>query len=71
MSGAFKDRKKFKTIHGKQMAYIEEGSGDPIVFLHGNPTSSYLWRNVMPHLRRAREAHRAGPHRYGRLGEAR
>ena len=50
MSGAFKDRKKFKTIHGKRMAYIEEGSGDPIVFLHGNPTSSYLWRNVMPHL---------------------
>ena len=32
------------------MAYIEVGSGDPIVFLHGNPTSSYLWRNVMPHL---------------------
>lgn len=32
------------------MAYIEEGEGDPIVFLHGNPTSSYLWRNVMPHL---------------------
>lgn len=50
MSGAFKDRKKFKNIHGKRMAYIEEGSGDPIVFLHGNPTSSYLWRNVMPHL---------------------
>jgi len=50
MAAAFKDRKKFKAIHGKQMAYIEEGSGDPIVFLHGNPTSSYLWRNVMPHL---------------------
>lgn len=50
MSGAFEDRKKFKTIHGKRMAYIEEGSGNPIVFLHGNPTSSYLWRNVMPHL---------------------
>jgi haloalkane dehalogenase len=32
------------------MAYVEMGSGDPIVFLHGNPTSSYLWRNVMPHL---------------------
>jgi haloalkane dehalogenase len=32
------------------MAYVEEGAGDPIVFLHGNPTSSYLWRNVMPHL---------------------
>jgi haloalkane dehalogenase len=32
------------------MAYVEEGEGDPIVLLHGNPTSSYLWRNVMPHL---------------------
>jgi haloalkane dehalogenase len=32
------------------MAYVEVGEGDPIVFLHGNPTSSYLWRNVMPHL---------------------
>jgi haloalkane dehalogenase len=32
------------------MAYVEEGEGPPIVFLHGNPTSSYLWRNVMPHL---------------------
>lgn len=32
------------------MSYIEEGEGDPIIFLHGNPTSSYLWRNVMPHL---------------------
>jgi haloalkane dehalogenase len=32
------------------MAYVEAGTGDPIVFLHGNPTSSYLWRNVMPHL---------------------
>ncbi len=42
--------KKFKTVLGKRMAYIEIGSGDPIVFLHGNPTSSYLWRNVMPHL---------------------
>ena len=50
MAAAFKDRKKSKAIHGKQMAYIEEGSGDPIVFLHGNPTSSFLWRNVMPHL---------------------
>lgn len=43
-------KKQYKTIHGKQMAYIDEGEGDPIVFLHGNPTSSYLWRNVMPHL---------------------
>jgi haloalkane dehalogenase len=33
------------------MAYVEVGEGDPIVLLHGNPTSSYLWRNVLPHLR--------------------
>jgi haloalkane dehalogenase len=33
-----------------QMAYVEAGEGDPIVFLHGNPTSSYLWRNVIPHV---------------------
>ena len=31
------------------MAYVEAGSGDPIVFLHGNPTSSYLWRNILPY----------------------
>jgi haloalkane dehalogenase len=37
-------------VKGRSMAYIEVGSGDPIVFLHGNPTSSYLWRNVIPHL---------------------
>lgn len=37
-------------VHGRRMAYHEVGSGDPIVFLHGNPTSSYLWRNVIPHL---------------------
>jgi haloalkane dehalogenase len=38
------------TVHGISMAYVEAGTGDPIVFLQGNPTSSYLWRNVMPHL---------------------
>src|SRR5437870_6852242 len=32
------------------MAYVDTGAGDPIVFLHGNPTSSYLWRNIIPHL---------------------
>ncbi len=42
--------KSFCDINGKQMAYVEEGEGDPIVFLHGNPTSSYLWRNVIPHV---------------------
>lgn len=42
--------KKYIDVKGKKMAYVEEGSGDPIVFLHGNPTSSYLWRNIIPHL---------------------
>ena len=37
-------------IRGLTMAYEEMGKGDPVVFLHGNPTSSYLWRNIMPHL---------------------
>jgi haloalkane dehalogenase len=39
-----------RVIAGKTMSYIDEGEGDAIVFQHGNPTSSYLWRNVMPHL---------------------
>ncbi|MDX1404171.1 MAG: haloalkane dehalogenase [Woeseiaceae bacterium] len=42
--------KKFVDIRGKRMAYVEAGDGDPIVLQHGNPTSSYLWRNVIPHL---------------------
>jgi haloalkane dehalogenase len=43
--------KKFLTVNGRRMAYIDEGDGDAIVFQHGNPTSSYLWRNVMPYCR--------------------
>ncbi len=42
-------RKRIK-VDGVEMAYVDVGSGDPIVLLHGNPTSSYLWRNVIPHL---------------------
>ena len=42
--------KKRIEVHGHEMACVDCGEGDPIVFLHGNPTSSYLWRNVMPHL---------------------
>ena len=41
---------KYKDVKGSRMAYVDEGQGDAIVFAHGNPTSSYLWRNVMPHL---------------------
>lgn len=42
--------KKSIEVNGKRMAYVEMGHGDPIVFQHGNPTSSYLWRNIMPPL---------------------
>jgi haloalkane dehalogenase len=42
--------RRFIDIHGKRMAYVEIGQGAPIVFQHGNPTSSYLWRNIMPGL---------------------
>jgi haloalkane dehalogenase len=41
---------KYRDVKGSRMAYVDEGEGDAIVFAHGNPTSSYLWRNVMPHL---------------------
>ena len=50
MISADEHTKQHATVLGKRMAYVEMGEGDPIVFLHGNPTSSYLWRNVMPHL---------------------
>jgi len=41
--------KKFVEVLGSNMAYVDEGEGDAIIFQHGNPTSSYLWRNIMPH----------------------
>ncbi|MBT8443929.1 MAG: alpha/beta fold hydrolase, partial [Gammaproteobacteria bacterium] len=47
---AWSRRKQYKTIDGVRMAWYEVGRGDPIVFLHGNPTSSYLWRKVIPHV---------------------
>src|SRR3546814_1664637 len=49
--------KKFIEIKGRRMAYIDEGTGDPILFQHGNPTSSYLWRNIMPHCAGRSEEH--------------
>jgi len=42
--------KRYATVLGKRMAYVDVGEGDPIVFLHGNVTSSFMWRNVIPHL---------------------
>ena len=50
MLSAKEHAKKEVIVKGKTMSYVEMGEGDPIIFQHGNPTSSYLWRNVMPHL---------------------
>ena len=49
ISATFPYHKKRQQVLGQEMAYVEVGSGDPIVFLHGNPTSSYLWRNILPY----------------------
>lgn len=43
-------QKQYREALGRKMAYVEVGQGNPIVFLHGNPTSSYLWRNIIPYL---------------------
>ena len=50
ISAAMPCESKFVDVEGARIHYVEEGTGDPILFLHGNPTSCYLWRNVMPHL---------------------
>jgi len=50
ISATFPYQKKRQVVLGQEMAYVEVGSGDPIVFLHGNPTSSYLWRNIIPYV---------------------
>ncbi|MDX1508604.1 MAG: haloalkane dehalogenase [Woeseiaceae bacterium] len=50
MISATEHDKQFVDVRGRRMAYVEMGEGDPIVFQHGNPTSSYLWRNIMPAL---------------------
>jgi haloalkane dehalogenase len=49
-SAAFPYKKQRRNVLGREMAYVEVGEGDPIVLLHGNPTSSYLWRNVLPYV---------------------
>lgn len=49
ISDEFPYDSKYMTVHGSKIHYIEEGEGDPILFLHGNPTSSYLWRNIIPY----------------------
>ena len=50
ISPAFPFESRFVDVLGSKMHYVDEGSGDPFLLLHGQPTSSYLWRNIIPHL---------------------
>jgi len=50
ISADFPFTKKSMPVRGSQISYVDEGAGQPVVFLHGNPTSSYLWRNIIPYL---------------------
>lgn len=50
ISSEFPFESRYLEVKGSKMHYIDEGEGDPILFLHGNPTSSYLWRNILPYL---------------------
>lgn len=45
--------KKYQIINGYKLAYFDQGKGDPIIFLHGNPASSYIWRNIIPYVQDA------------------
>lgn len=50
ISAAFPYASRYVDVLGSQLHYVDEGQGDPVLFLHGNPTSVYLWRNIMPYL---------------------
>ncbi|MFW6199638.1 MAG: haloalkane dehalogenase [Gemmatimonadota bacterium] len=50
ISADFPYESRYVEVLGSEMHYVDEGEGEPILFLHGNPTSSYLWRNIIPHV---------------------
>ena len=50
ISATFPYTSRHIDVLGSKLHYIDEGQGDPILFLHGNPTSSYLWLNIIPHV---------------------
>lgn len=50
ISADFPYESQYVEVLGSRMHYVDEGQGDPVLFLHGNPTSSYLWRNVIPYV---------------------
>ncbi len=49
ISAEFPYESRYVEVNGQKIHYVEEGSGKPILFIHGNPTSSYLWRNIIPY----------------------
>ena len=50
ISAEFPFEKQTVSVHGSDMAYVDVGAGQPVLFIHGNPTSSYLWRNIIPYV---------------------
>jgi pimeloyl-ACP methyl ester carboxylesterase len=50
MSVEFPFKSNYVEVYGSKVYYVDEGPGDPILFLHGNPTSCNLWRNIIPYL---------------------
>lgn len=50
IAAAFPFTPHYIEVRGSRMHYVDEGAGKPVLFLHGNPTSSYLWRNIIPHV---------------------
>lgn len=50
ISTDFPFESNFAEVEGSRIHYVDEGKGDPVLFLHGNPTSSYLWRNIIPYI---------------------
>ncbi len=51
ISAKFPFESRYLEVKGSKIHYIDEGKGDPILFIHGNPTSSYLWRNIIPYMK--------------------
>lgn len=49
ISADFPFESKFVEVNGQRIHYVGEGEGKPVLFIHGNPTSSYLWRNIIPY----------------------
>lgn len=50
IASEFPFQSKYITVKGSKMHYVDEGKGDPILFIHGNPASSYIWRNIIPYV---------------------